>query len=839
MGLMQTVKAILSSLIFSTLLFAAPSDDFLIEVKTDNPGVSADTEFTIPIVTTNGLGYNVDCNDDNTTETTGETGSYTCSYGSPGTYTIRIIDNNGNKKGFRRIQFGAGTDAEKLLDIQQWGTAIWSSMSSAFRDANHTTVSATDVPDLSGVRSLSSMFRNCILADPDTSGWDISNITNLSYMFHDATSANPDVGSWDTSLVQNFSGLFYNAVNATPITTTSGNIWNTGNATRMSSMFRGAAAADPDTSGWDVSNVTTMAYMFREASNANPDVSGWNTSNVESFSAMFYKAVTAQPVTTTSGNVWNTGSALRMDNMFREASDANPDVSGWDTSKVENFYAMFYKAVNAQPVTTTSGNIWNTGSAIRMDSMFREATDANPDVSGWDTSKVENFYRMFNLAVNAQPVTTTSGNVWNTGSALRMDGMFREATDANPDVSGWDTSKVENFSTMFYKANNAQPVTTTSGNVWNTGSALRMDSMFREATDANPNVSSWDTSKVENFYSMFRNASNANPDVSNWNTSQATDIGSMFRNASLFDRNMSGWDVSSITSAGNFLRGVQLTQTNYDALLLSWGSQAVQTGVSFHGGTSQYCNGKSGKDSLINSSWSIHDGGENCGGVCASAVGELTENHWTTISFPCSTGSNGIESLIGTAIGGTYGDNDNWVVYEQRGDYSGSSDSMVLLDAADPVEPAKGYWIISDHNTTWHIDGGLSDLNYTSTVTASSLGISSPNFDYVHLRSLPDTAADEQKLLLGNPFPHDINLSDIYFSGAGTAFSPMDGNANNDPYVNDVVYTYDHVGDDQSAYQAVSASTPGFDTVIHQQGFWLRLKPGQVDTNRITFPQTK
>ncbi len=836
---MSTVKIILFSLSFSAMFFTMPLNAFLIEVKTDNPGPSADTEFEIPIITTNGAGYNVDCNNDGTLETTGETGSYTCSYGSAGTYTIRIIDNNGDNRGFRRIRFGSGTDAEKLVDIKQWGTAIWSSMSGAFRDANATTVSAGDVPDLSEVGSLSSMFRNCTLADPDTSGWDISNITNLSYTFRDATSANPDVGSWDTSKVKNFIGMFYNAVNAAPVTTTSGNIWNTGSATRMSSMFRGAVVADPDTSAWDISNVTTLAYMFRDASTANPDVSQWDTSNVESFAAMFYAAVNAQPVTVTSGSVWNTGSALRMDNMFRDATNANPDVSGWDTSKVENFATMFYKAVNAQPVTTTSGNVWNTGNALRMDSMFREATNANPDVSGWDTSKVENFYRMFNLAISAQPVTTTSGNIWNTGSALRMDGMFREATNANPDVSGWDTSKVENFSTMFYKAVHAQPVTVTSGSVWNTGSALRMDSMFREAADANPNVSGWDTSMVGNFYSMFRDASSANPDVANWNTSQATGIGSMFRNATLFDRNISGWDVSSITAAGNFLLGVQLTQSNYDALLASWGSQAVQNGVNFHAGTSKYCSGEGGRNALLANSWSITDGGKDCGEICASAVGTLTEDHWTTISFPCATGANGIEALIGTAIGGTYGDNSNWVVYEQRGDYTGTSESMVLLAATDVVEPAKGYWIISDHNTTWHIDGALSGLSYTPTVTASSLGISSPNFDYVHLRDLPDTAADEQKLLLGNPFPHDINLSDIYFSGAGAAFSPMDGNANNDPYVNDVVYTYDHVGDDQSAYQAISTSTPGFKKVIHQQGFWLRLKPGAVDTNRLTFPQVK
>ena len=60
---------------------AAPIDDLVITVKTDNAGSSSDTQFTIP---TNGGGYNynVDCDDDGTDEATGQTGAYTCSYGA-------------------------------------------------------------------------------------------------------------------------------------------------------------------------------------------------------------------------------------------------------------------------------------------------------------------------------------------------------------------------------------------------------------------------------------------------------------------------------------------------------------------------------------------------------------------------------------------------------------------------------------------------------------------------------------------------------------------------------------------------------------------------------------
>jgi len=508
------------------LLIAAPLDDFILTVKTDNSGSTANTQFHLPISNTAGAGYNVDCDDDGIDEGIGITGNggYTCTYGSAGTYTIRVKDNNGNRKGFRKIKFNNSGDVKKVLNISQWGTTLWSSMVNSFYGAINMTVTATDVPDFSQLGSA--------------------------------------------------------------------------NGASLLKMFRGCTQL------------------------------------------------------------------------------------------------------------TTLGN------------------------DNWDMSRITN-----------------------------MQAMFRDASMANPDVSSWDTSSLTNIRNMFYHA------------------------------------------------------------VS-------------------FDRNMSAWNVSNLTKAKNFLLGGALSQVNYDALLSSWGNQTVQSNVTFNAGISQYCSGKDGRDILLSNSWTITDGGLNCGGVCAAAVGALTENHWTTISFPCDTGTNGVEALIGTAMGGTYGDNNNWVMYQQGTDYSGTSASMIVLNATDLVEPGKGYWIISDHNTTWHIDGGLNNLNYSSTVASSSLGISSPNFDYVYKRDLPNTATNQQKLLLGNPFPHDINISDVFFSNSGTAFSPLDQNGAS---VNDVVYTYDATGSSINNYQAISATTPGFDKVIHQQGFWLRLKPSSTitGTNRITFPKMK
>ena len=93
--------AVLSVLLLLTVIapraiFAAPNaaaaDDFVIKVKTDNPGMSTTTQFTIPTTGT-GYNYNVDCNNNGTNEATAQTGNYTCNYASAGTYTIRIKDN--------------------------------------------------------------------------------------------------------------------------------------------------------------------------------------------------------------------------------------------------------------------------------------------------------------------------------------------------------------------------------------------------------------------------------------------------------------------------------------------------------------------------------------------------------------------------------------------------------------------------------------------------------------------------------------------------------------------------------------------------------------------------
>jgi surface protein len=230
-------------------------DAFIIEVKTDNTGVSNNNQFQF----TGAEGdYDVVAKQNDIVVATFNdlSGQQTITLPSSGVYNLEVKSKNLN--GFNRIRFNNGGDKLKITDIKQWGNIVWSSFERAFFRCLNMLTTATDAPNLSNVTDMSFMFAFANSVNPNTSNWDVSSVTNMRFMFQGASSANPDSSNWDVS-----------------------------NVTTMQRMFRDATSANPNTSNWDVSNVTTMERMFLDASSANPDVSNWNVSNVTTMSSMF------------------------------------------------------------------------------------------------------------------------------------------------------------------------------------------------------------------------------------------------------------------------------------------------------------------------------------------------------------------------------------------------------------------------------------------------------------------------------------------------------------------------------------------------------------------------
>jgi hypothetical protein len=145
-------------------------------IKTDNPGPSADNQFTIPTL---GSGYNyaVEWGDGSISE--GVTGDITHTYDSIGEYIVRITG------AFRWIFFNFGGDRRKVLELMQFGNLDFTTFSNSFAGCMNMIVTANDSIESLLVTSYTSIFRSCTLVNKDfTNQIPINtNVTGVADMF--------------------------------------------------------------------------------------------------------------------------------------------------------------------------------------------------------------------------------------------------------------------------------------------------------------------------------------------------------------------------------------------------------------------------------------------------------------------------------------------------------------------------------------------------------------------------------------------------------------------------------------------------------------------------------
>ena len=245
---------------------------FIISVKTDNTGTSNNDQFTLPWVGS----YDVEWGDGNTD--TGQTDTTTHTYATAGTYDVSVTPTNNC-----RIFFNNGGDRQKLLDVKNWGTGVWTTFSGAFLGCSRMDVTATDTPDLSIVTTISNMFRNCLIMVGNSSfeNWDTSNINNISGAFRAAKLFNQNISSWDTSNFNSLSNTFFDADSFNqPI-----GVWDTSNMTTFNNTFRSNLSTfDQSLANWDITSLTTGTNMFNASAlgTANYDATliGWAAQSI-------------------------------------------------------------------------------------------------------------------------------------------------------------------------------------------------------------------------------------------------------------------------------------------------------------------------------------------------------------------------------------------------------------------------------------------------------------------------------------------------------------------------------------------------------------------------------
>ena len=617
---------------------AYTSNAFVMVVKTDNPGTSNSTSFTIPITGT-GYSYNVDCDDNGVNEVTARTTSYTCVYGAAGTYTVAITGT------FPRIYFNNGGDRQKLLEVKQWGTGAWTSMANAFYGCNNLHVTATDAPNLAGVTSLAAMFRGATSFNESINHWNTTNITSLSQTFYGTTTFNQPLDNWNTANVTTLSETFYGASTFNqPL-----NSWNTVKVTSLYRTFRGATAFNQPLTSWNTAVVTTMSETFYSASAFNSDISTWNTGMVTNMGGMFDGAtIFNQPI-----NSWNTAAVTNMSGMFRKAANFNQPIGSWNTGLVTNMSGMFDggsmwggASVFNQDISswdtanvTTMANMfqaaasfnqpigsWDTGSVTTMNYMFASASAFNQPIGAWDTSAVTGMNRVFWYASQFnQPL-----NSWNTINVINMDSMFAGASAFNQPLNDWNVSRVTNMFQLFASA------TSFNGNIgaWNTGNVTNMYRMFSNSA-FNQDISAWDVSNVQLMGEMFSYLKNFNQPLTNWNTSGVTDMSSMFQIATTFNQPLNSWDIGAVTNMDRILNYSGYTTTTYDQTLAGWASQSVQPNVPLGALGVSYCNdtARAVLTSAPNN-WVITDGG-----YCPPTITSPTSLDVVSTATPTITGA--------------------------------------------------------------------------------------------------------------------------------------------------------------------------------------------------------
>ena len=336
-------------------------------------------------------------------------GVYTVEAGPEGVKYMRMKAELKEKEGYILL-----TSNNQLLEVMQFGTVAWESMSQMFYFCRQMTFAAgIDIPDLTKVTDMSRMFHFCNSFNQPLEKWDVSKVTDMHMMFFGCFAFNQPLEMWNVSNVTDMSEMFLLCGAFNQLLEK----WNVSNVTDMHGMFAYCNTFNQPLEKWNVSNVINMHEMFG-CHAFNQPLEKWDVSNVTDMGLMFAGCSTFnQPL-----EKWNVSNVTKMRRMFGNCSSFNQPLEKWDVSKVTDMRAMFdaCTAFN-QPLEK-----WDVSHVTKMSGMFRGCTSFNQPLEKWDVSHV-----------------IEMGND-------RFGGIFMDCTSFNQPLEKWDVSNVTDMSWMFW-----------------------------------------------------------------------------------------------------------------------------------------------------------------------------------------------------------------------------------------------------------------------------------------------------------------------------------------------------------------------------------------------------
>ena len=257
---------------------------------------------------------------------------------------------------------------------------------------------------------------------------------------------------------------------------------------------------------WEVNKAKSMKHMFLgTAQDSNSvyvtDMSGWNTSNVENFESMFFEF----------------GEGDYNDDSYDEFVVTGYENFSLKSAKdISYMFSYFGTNVKNVVVDVSKYNLYNLDSIEGVFEGFgrNSKTVKVIGLDKWDVSRIKNMGDLF-LCFGQYSETVDIGNIskWNVSNVEYMYSMFNQfasySKSANAgDLSNWDVSKVKNMNWMFgYFGEESEKVYIGDISNWNTLNVEDMQNMFEyygtKADNVNINVSRWNFLKVTRIDGMF------------------------------------------------------------------------------------------------------------------------------------------------------------------------------------------------------------------------------------------------------------------------------------------------------------------------------------------------
>ena len=449
----------------------------------------------------------------------------------------------------------------------------------------------TSLQTTSGMFTDAQIFNN---GDPGNTGsapltWATSSaLTDLSYMFSGTSAFNQLVNLSDTSGVTTTSNMFatsalYNNgdpgnTGAAPLT------WTTPALSDASRMFFNAAAFNQRIDFTSYASLTGASAMFSSAAAFNNGVVG----NVGGVPLAF-------PGATLTG----------ADNILSSASSFNQEFQV-DTSAVADLNSLFASASLYNNGNVTNGGAsaltLHTASATTVSNLFYGCSAFNQHiVFNGGTALVTTWSSMFQFCTifNHGDVTNVGAAalVLDTSAANTFDFMLNVCVAFNQELVFSDTSRVQNVFGMLAGCalfNNGDPANSSAAPlVFNTSSLSFASNMFTRCAVLNQALVFSDMSHVTNMGNMMHRCARLKQDLSSWVVTACTNFFSFFNE-----------DLNSPDSA--------TSQANYDALLIAWAAQPLQSGLTLDmGPTMKYSAAAVAARATLTGTfgWTVNDGG--------------------------------------------------------------------------------------------------------------------------------------------------------------------------------------------------------------------------------------